>query len=174
MASTKVRKTQSQLQIQSVRDDHSSSPDSSLDDQNRKELLWESREEALLLDIQNKCKESAAHHTKTGKRKKLWYTLCGVPATILPLVTATLTQMGVAMDTITCLVLVSGILTGVNTFFNFGKQRQCHFDHAGKYDELSMDIGLELCKPKRNRVACDVFLYACSSRFNNINGTAPV
>ncbi len=154
--------------------DAGGSPDSSLDDSNRQELLWETREETLLLSIQNKCDRQSDWHEKAGYSKKRLYVLFGIPTTIIPLVTASLTQMkGVDPLVITCLMLVVGILTGVNTFFNFGKQRQSHFEFAGKYQELSLEIGVELCKPKKNRIACDVFLERMSSKFNQLNNNAP-
>lgn len=80
---------------------------------------------------------------------------------------------GVDPFIITCLMLIVGILVGINTFFNFGKQRQSHFEFAGKYAELSLEIGVELCKPKKNRIACDVFLERMSSKFNQLNNNAP-
>lgn len=147
---------------------------SSLDDQDRQELLWEHREEQLLLTIQNQCSTQEKLHIRSGKRKKLWYSVLGIPSTILPIIAATLSQMEVDNFAVTVCMLVCGCVTGMNTFFNFGKQRQTHFEYAGKYQELGMDIGLELCKPRRNRIACDVFLQGTSAKFNHINNGAPI
>ena len=104
----------------------------------------------------------------------MWYSFFGIPSTLLPIIAATLSQMQADELIVTVLMLACGCVTGMNTFFNFGKQRQQHFEYAGKYQELAMDIGLELCKPKRNRIACDVFLHSISSKFNNINNGAPI
>ena len=94
-------------------------------------------------------------------------------STLLPII-ATLSQMQVDELIVTILMLACGCVTGMNTFFNFGKQRQQHFEYAGKYQELAMDIGLELCKPKHNRIACDVFLHGVSAKFNHVNNGAPI
>ena len=173
MASPKKAKRAAQPHLPHPPNDISNSPDSSLDDENRRELLWETREETLLLSVQQKCEHAATKHERSGYRKKRLYALFGIPSTILPLITATLTQMGEDTFVSTILMMVCGILTGVNTFFNFGRQRQCQFEFAGKYQELAMEIGVELCKPKKNRLACDVFLDRITNKFNNLNNTAP-
>jgi len=54
--------------------------------------------------------------------------------------------------------MCSGLFSGIGMFFNFGKKEHTHFEYANKFFELSNEIESELSKPKRMRVACDVYM----------------
>ena len=70
-------------------------------------------------------------------------------------------------------LLMSGILSGIGTFFNFGKKLQVHFDTAGKYADLQLFIDTEMCKPRSMRMACDAFLVLATNKFSGLNLQAP-
>jgi hypothetical protein len=68
---------------------------------------------------------------------------------------------------------ITGVLNGVNTFYNYGKKTTIHNEFAGKYAELAGYISTELIKPKRHRIALDVFLERVSTKLNNLNDASP-
>ena len=150
---------------------------SSVDDAARKELLWEEREEVLVKKIAAQCSTSADRHTEKARKFKRFFVLLGLPGALLPLVAAALgdifkdqADMGKYMQVA---LLVSGILSGIGTFFNFGKKLQVHFDTAGKYAELQLFIDTEMCKPRSMRMACDAFLVLSTNKFSSLNLQAP-
>lgn len=70
--------------------------------------------------------------------------------------------------------MVIGILSGINTFFNYGKKENLHNQYQGLYDELACFIQHELVKPKKYRIACDVFLEKINNKMSNLNNHAPI
>ena len=150
---------------------------SSVDDAARKELLWEEREEQLVKKISNQCSISADRHTEKARQFKKMFVLLGLPAALLPLIAAAVGDIfkneedtGKYMQ---IALLASGVLSGIGTFFNFGKKLQVHFDTAGKYAELQLFIDTEMCKPRCMRMACDAFLVLATNKFSAINLQAP-
>lgn len=143
------------------------------DDENRKELLWESREEELL---QKWMEEMIINSKKQGlrarKTKKL-YACLGVPATLLPIVLSGLSSLNIDPLINSLLMIVTGSLIGVSTFFNLGKKFAQHFEYEHKYDELSRELQKELRKPKRHRIACDVYMEKIYMTYNGLNARAP-
>lgn len=145
----------------------------STDDDNRRELLWEDREENLIMDITRKCEAIAIRHHIKGAVSKRLYAFWGVPGIILPVVVASLNEYLEEKYYASVAMLTAAICNTIGTFFNYGKMSQKHFDIAGKYEELSQEVQMEMCKPKRHRIACDVYLQKTVSKFNNLNSNAP-
>jgi hypothetical protein len=146
----------------------------SIDDEGRKELLWESREEDLLLEWCTECKKRSALHDIQGKRNKVRFSIFGIPSVLMPI------MLGGVSGVVPCNSLIyslgfmgSGLFSGVNMFFNFGKKAQLHLDYSSKFSELANDILAELCKPKRHRVACDVYLERVKMSFNALCSQSP-
>jgi hypothetical protein len=148
---------------------------SSEDNPQRKELLWEKREEVLLLKWKDETKtKGLQHHKKGGINKKLYY-LFGIPNIIIPLVIGSLNgvvELGTL--TLTCLMIASSIFAGVSTFMNFSRKSQLHFEFDAKYNELAVLIEKELSIPKAHRIAADVFLEKVQQKFNSLNNYAPI
>ena len=61
-------------------------PPSSKDDMNRKELLWEKREEIVLYKWCEDCKIRSINHYDKGKCNKILYSILGIPPIIIPIV----------------------------------------------------------------------------------------
>ena len=145
----------------------------SYDDETRKELLWEAREEQLLkkwmdeMFICSKKQGIKARHTK-----KL-YALVGVPATLLPIVLSGLTSLEIEPLVNSLLMITTGSLIGISTFFNLGKKFAQHFEYEHKYDELARELEKELKKPKKHRIACDVYMEKIYMTYNGLNARAP-
>lgn len=149
--------------------------ESSKDDSSREELLWEEREEKYIRDIEHECRALSQTLEKIGKRKRYWYAIWSIPSMLLPVLAASVNEM--APDNLkymsSLLMLGSAMCTTINTFFNFGKKSQQFFEHSNKYRELSDDISVELCKPKKYRLDCDLVLQRVSMKRNSIASTCP-
>ena len=144
-------------------------------DDNREELPWEEREENLIKKIAVKCEDFIAKHDRCAKHHKTMFVVFGLPAMLIPIVLAGINpfiknRFELLMSG---LLVCSGVLTGISQFFNFGKKTQAHLEYIGRYSELLLMIEVELVKPKRFRIPCDVFLERVSKQFGDLNANAP-
>lgn len=146
----------------------------SIDNVERRELLWEKREEQLLTLWARQIEQKRSKHYKKGGLYRNLYYVFGIPGTILPLIAASLNGvLEMAPLTISACLVFSGIISGINTFVNFGKKEQQYFEFSSKYSELGISIEKELSIPKSHRVAADVFLERVQNTLNSINTNAP-
>lgn len=145
----------------------------SKDDEHRKELLWESREEELLKDWMEEMKINSIKQGKKARQTKKLYALVGVPATLIPIVLSGLTSLEIEPLVNSLLMITTGSLIGISTFFNLGKKFAQHFEYEHKYDELARELEKELKKPKRHRIACDVYMEKIYMTYNGLNARAP-
>jgi hypothetical protein len=149
-------------------------PSTSSDDTARAELLWESREEDHVLRLQKIAAKKAELHSKKAATLRTRYKALGVPAAILPLIASTLHESKVGPPlVITIFLLLSAVLSGVTTFLNLGGRAERHDSYAAKYDQVVLDSQTELSKPKRARVACDVYLERLRLTLGHLNDSAP-
>jgi len=147
----------------------------SKDDENRKELLWEHREEELLTKWKDELYGNSKQHRKSGKKFKKLYAIFGVPATLIPIIMSGLTnQLEDYSLTQSLLMITTGTLVGISTFFNLGKRFAQHFEYEHRYDELAREIEKELKKPKRHRLACDVYMEKIYLKYSGLNARAPI
>ena len=151
-----------------------SKSDTSEDDE-RAELKWERREEQLILGWCERLKKSSIEHGKMGKVMKNRYTMVSLPAIIIPVVASSLsTVLQPYPLAMTGAMLTTSIFTGINGFFNYGKKEQQHFEFEYSYMKLANEIEKELSKPKRHRIACDLYIQIVLSEMNRLNSSAPV
>jgi len=147
---------------------------SSKDDPARKELLWESREENLLKKWCQEMKQQSKQHRAAGQRFKTLYAGFGFPAVMLP---ASLSALGGVLEdhslVNTLLLVLASVLSGISTFWNFGQKYQKHFEYENRYNTLSLEVEMELCKPKSLRTACDVYTQKILSDFAKLNESSP-
>ena len=147
---------------------------SSLDDLDRRESVWTTRNEVLLKQWVNDClKRDKKHATKSKRFKKLHIGL-SIPTICLPIISAAVSGV-VPIDSIVTTVLLStsGILTGINTFMSFEKKQQIHNEYSGRYLVLATQIEKELSKKKSERPPVDVYLSDISHQYNNLCLSAP-
>jgi uncharacterized protein YueI len=148
--------------------------DSSKDDPARKELLWERREEQLLLGWCKKLKFNSLAHGVKAKRTKHYYNMVSLPAILIPVVASSLSTVlqpyPLAMSGA---MLVTSVFTGINGFFNLGAKTQLHFEFEYAYNKLANEIDKELCKPKRHRTACDLYMQIVLSEMDRLDASAP-
>ena len=146
----------------------------SFDNSERKELLWENRQERLLLKWSDSCQKTALAHSKCGKKNKAYYRMIGIPSIVIPIVLGGLSPIVECNSLVNSLLLmVSGLVASVAMFFNFGKKYQEHYTFENKYNMLRNEMAVELSKPKSGRMACDVYLEKIKNNFNNLNSQAP-
>jgi hypothetical protein len=147
---------------------------SSEDDPLRRELLWEKREEQLLLKWCDSIKQKAIKHKAKALSNKKMYHIISIPVIIIPLVIGGINGLvDVAPIAFSILMIFSSILAGVNTFFNFSKKSTIHFEFESKYNELGISIEKELAIPKTHRIAADVYLERIQQSYNHLNNYAP-
>lgn len=136
------------------------SPASSMDDL-RTELAWEEREEILIQKWIDTCTTRETKHTKKARGVRLSYRILALLSIITPIVFSGVAQLksecGPSLIT-TIGFVVTGILTASHTFLNLGELMRSHFEYAAKYATLITEMDSEMCKPRSQRVACDVFL----------------
>ena len=144
------------------------------DDENRKELLWENREEELMKKWGNEMKVASKMHRKSGKKFKKLYAIFGIPSTLIPIILSGLnTQLEDYPLAQSLLMITTGTLVGISTFFNLGSRFTKHFEYEHRYGELSLAIEKELVKPKAHREACDVYMEKIFMKYNSLNARAP-
>lgn len=148
---------------------------SSKDDETRKELLWESREEEVLHKWKDEMYLQSKAHRENGKKYKKLYALCGVPATLIPIVLSSFqNEIDEYPIVQSMLLLATGFFVGISTFFNLGKRFSQHFEYENRYDELAREMDKELSKPKRHRIACDVYMEKMYMKYTGLNKSAPL
>ena len=148
---------------------------SSKDDPNRREVLWDSKNEKVIKKWIEEMAGQAAKHHKAGKKNKRLHEIITVPSILIPVIASGLTPILQPYPYIsTGLMLTVGVLTGVNGFYNFASKKERHLSYEGLYSTLIIDIEKELSKHKRDRVAVDVYLENISMKKINLDLSAPL
>ena len=148
---------------------------SSKDDSQRKELLWEEREQNVIIDWKNEMKVQSKMHHEAGKKFKRLHEIITLPSIILPVIASGLTQLIQPYPYVSSgIMLTIGILTGLNGFYCPAIKKEKHFNHEAMYSVLATEIEKELCKPKSMRIAADVYLEKISLKKNHLDSSAPV
>ena len=146
----------------------------SQDDSQRKELLWEEREEILLEEWRENMETQSKKHRIKGDKFKQLYKVFGIPAILIPIVLSSLSSQleGSPLINSLCLLL-AGVCSGISNFLNFGRLYSEHYNYEQLYDEMANELKKELSKPKRHRVACDVYMERVYMRYSALNQGAP-
>lgn len=147
----------------------------SVDDNSRKEMMWSLKPEKQLLEWKTDINKMKRKHFQIGNKNKNLFIIFGIPTITIPAVIAGLNGVIELLPiTISILMICSSIISAIASFMNFGKKSQLHFEYESKYSELELEIEVELCKHKIDRIACDVFLERIFNRYNALNSSAPV
>jgi len=144
-----------------------------IDDHLRQELQWENREEKLLLKWMSEMYKISKKQGIAARKTKKIYALVGVPAVLLPIILSGLSSIEIDPLINSLLMITTGSLIGISTFFNLGKKSQQHFEYENKYDELAREIEKEMEKPRRHRIACDVYMEKIYMSYNGLNESSP-
>lgn len=150
------------------------SQNSSKDDPNRRELLWDKREEKIFINWINESKKKVDFHRRKEKYCKVKNACLSIPAILIPIISSGLSGILPcnSMEN-SILMMVVGILNCFSTFFDYGRLREKHGIFANRYFSLITEVESELSKPKRDRVACDLYLEKIKQMFNNLHLTEP-
>lgn len=145
------------------------------DNSYRKQLLWTDKIEDVINSWYLKCLENADNHLVKAKRHKCMFYSLNIPAAIIPMTIAALTETTRERWEllITFLLIVNGILNIVNGFLNSGKKAENHMNFNALYNELAVNITSEIVKPKKFRQSADVFIQRIMDNYNSLNNRAP-
>jgi hypothetical protein len=140
----------------------------------RNELLWECREEDVLILWKKDCVSRSKAHQLKSKKNKMLYSIFGIPSIVIPLVlsgTAAIIPCHSLIYSIS--MMLAALFNAISLFFNFGKKQSSHNNYSNRYFELSSDITCELCKPKVARIQCSVFLERIKQKYLSLVKQAP-
>ena len=147
-------------------------PTSSEDDPERREMLWRSRAEDLVNRIRDEAKAQSVRHEKSAWKARRLYQLFGLPTVIIPLAGSVAAQF-LPEAAVTTMMLASGVCAGVNTFLNYGQKAQAHFEYTARWAELGSSIDFEMAKGRADRVQADVFLERLRNRTAALRAAEP-
>lgn len=166
---------QVRIHIEDDDEETDSKKSSESQDRQREEQPWTDKSEKFIRKIQQDCLSKAKAYDQASRSSKKKYTRYALPGVVVPIVMSVVSPHlptdykyvdGIALASI-------AVLNGLSTFFNFGKKFSNYNEFAGKYSDLASYIEVELSKPKRFRVASDIFLERCSVRIADLNNNAP-
>lgn len=131
-------------------------------DKGQIEESWSEKNENFIKGISQTCEIKRKQHEQAGYYFKNRNTLWGLPAVLIPTVMAPLsvlidenTNVGIYINA--GAFLLTGVITGVMSFFKYGEKMTNHFNFSAKYADVISDINLELMKSRQFRVQLDVF-----------------
>ena len=149
-----------------------STPTSSEDDPERREMLWRTRAEDHVHSIRDVAKDHAGKHEKAAWKARRLYQVFGLPTVIIPLAGSVAAQF-LPESAVTGLMLASGVCAGVNAFLNYGQKAQMHFEFNSRYVELASSIDFEMAKSRSDRTAADVFLERLKGKTSSLRAAEP-
>ena len=153
------------------------SPDSeSSQDIERAEEKYTERNEQYLLAVKEECLHLCNEHDIAAHRFRKAHNCYSVPVICLPVVMGCISPLlPPEMNFVNSVSLsVVGVMNGLLTFRNYSKKHQQHAEFAGKYSDLAHEIGTEMSRSRRFRQAYDTFLYHISTKYQNLNLSAPM
>jgi hypothetical protein len=145
---------------------------------NRLEEPWGTSAEEMLALWSSDCQAASETHAACGKHFKRLFTYWSIPGLLLSVVMGGVTGVLADDPNIQYVNMVGfitlGAIQGVNSFFNFGKKEQRHFEYATRYLEISTNIQAELVKNRAFRIPADVFLTEMRMCKQQLDRNAPV
>lgn len=143
------------------------------DDPNRVELMWSPTQEELCYSWGSIATKRSKQHLILAKWNKFLFRIFSLLAIIIPTVLTGVTQMYAPPMLIAAGFIVTGIINGISSLFDFGGTYQKHNEYNAKYEDYARDIHTELNKPKAFRQACDVFVSRIEMTLNAFTKQAP-
>ena len=147
-------------------------PTGSEDNQERREMLWRSRAEALVSSTRDEAQAHSGKHGKAAWKARRLYHLFGLPTVVIPLAGSVAAQF-LPEVAVSAMMLASGVCAGVNTFLNYGQKAQLHFEYSARWAELASNVDFELAKSRADRTAADVFLERLRNRTAALRAAEP-
>ena len=147
-------------------------PTSSEDDPERREMLWRSRAEDLVNRVRDEARAQSERHEKAAWKARRLYQLFGLPTVLIPLAGSVAAQY-LPEAAVTAMMLASGVCAGVNGFLNYGSKTQAHFEYTARWAELASSVDFEMAKGRADRIAADVFLERLRNRTAALRAAEP-
>ena len=148
-------------------------PSTSSLDRDREEVLWESRNQNLLKSWGEECKTLCRQHKEKAKKNKRLHIIVALPCMIIP-ITTSIVQPHISNQLImSILMLTTGVLSAINTFFNFSAKHVKHNEAVRQYEELSLYIDEILNTKKKHRTAADITIRTTLLKLNHISAMSP-
>ena len=144
----------------------------------RVEEEYTEHSEALLKHWLEETKTKSEAHNKKGKENKKKHEWTALPATIIPIIYSPISGLlakenGIEIANVTVLIF-TGILSGVHSFFDFSKKAERHFRYEALYADLGTNILVELSKKRELRIRADRFIEQIQARIDQYNSAAPL
>ena len=149
-------------------------------DENQTEEPWHSSLEKYVKNIRDIARLHSNLHEQSGyyfKQRNNWF---GLPSVLIPLIMAPISLL-VESANVSAIPFVNaggfmltGIFTGVYSFFKYGEQMERHFSFASRYSDIVTDIESELIRERKHRTPADVMIVKIKMALANLNTTAPV
>lgn len=134
--------------------------------------------EALLKFWLKQAEKARDLHNKKGKSFKFKHEVTALPASLLPIMYSPISGLLSDEDGIeiaNVIVLIStGLLSGIHSFFDYGRKSQKHFEYEAKYGDLATTILVELSKKRDIRIRADRFIEMVQSKIDNFAANAPL
>lgn len=143
-----------------------------------KEEPYTQKNEALLKEWMDEARSLSSKHNEKGRYYKYWHERIGFPATLLPVVYSPISGLlsnepNIEIANVAVLI-TTGVLTGIHTFFDLGRKSQLHFDYENRYMDVCTTIRVELEKEPRFRMRCDRFIEIIHAKMDNLGASAPL
>ena len=142
-------------------------------------LPWCKDVEELMKKWCSDCSERSVIHANRASAKKRLYRILSIPSIIIPIAMASFSQLYSACNNFEAQFvnsvgyLLTGSLTGVATFLNFGNQYAQHAQYEILYYELATEIECILTKPSAFRSHADIVLINTRSKYDALNKGSP-
>ena len=134
--------------------------------------------DALLEHWLGVSRKMAVAHNAKGKRFKFRHELIGIPATLLPIayspVPGLLSWMPWIEYVNVSVLITTGILSGIHSFYDFGRKSERHFQYEAYYSDLATTILVELSKRREMRICASRFVEMVQSKVDNYASNAPL
>lgn len=139
----------------------------------RKELKWNKNEEKLVYEWMDECKHRAEAHARCARKFKKMFVVFGIPATVIPIAMSGVVLDVLPREAVSSCMILSGIITGVASFMNYGEKYARHSEYEARFLELHHSMAKEMCKPMAFRTAVDAYMEVCLGNFNRLCAGAP-
>ena len=150
----------------------------------RMEGPWNDKIEDFMNEWKNMCKLKSKIHSDSGYIYKKKNAIWGLPATIIPISMSPISIM-IGYDSCSdnlnwqtifnaCAFLISGIFSGVYSFYKYGEKMEQFFNFSARYYDVVTEIEAELIKERKYRVPADVFIVRIKMLVDNLCKTEPV
>ena len=145
----------------------------------RIEEPWGNKNEEYMKQLIQVCKSKGVQHEQSGYYFKGKHVKWGLPAILIPTIMAPISVLIDSEPTVSKYInagafLLTGIITGVSSFFKYGEKTINHFNFTARYADVASDIELELVKDRTFRMQVDVFSTRIHMLIDNLSNTEPV